>query len=118
MARSCSEGQKKERRSLHGRGERSVRLVALASQRPAEHGVARVEEALRVVEVAAAQQVENGKDERLREVAALEVGKGVLLGVLLSLDEGRGAEERTHQRIDEAILGLQLGMRRERQSHD
>ena len=95
-----------------------IRLVALASQRPSEHGVGRVEEALRVVEVAAAQQVENGEDERLGEMAAVEVGKGILLGILLILDEGGGTEERAHQRIHEAILGLQLGMRGEMQTHD
>ena len=102
-ASDCSEGQKKERRMLRERGRERLRLVALPRQRPAEHGVGRVEEALRVVEVAAAQQIEDGKDQRL--------GEGILLGVLLALDEGRGTEEGAHQRVHEAVLRLQLGMR-------
>lgn len=110
-ASDCSEGQKKERRRLRERGRERLRLVALPRQRPAEHGVGRVEEALRVVEVAAAQQIEDGKDQRLGEVTALEVGEGILLGVLLALDEGRGTEEGAHQRVHEAVLRLQLGMR-------
>ena len=69
-ASDCSEGQKKERRMLRERGRERLRLVALPRQRPAEHGVGRVEEALRVVEVAAAQQIEDGKDQRLGKVTA------------------------------------------------